>query len=379
MKQKAEVAIIGAGIIGASIAYHLAEKGESNVAVLEMGRAGGGSTSAALGGFRSQFSNELSIKMSLESISFLKSFLDLTGYDPLIHMDGYSFLAQSEASLDQLRKNVTVQKRLGVEVDLVTKENLQELCPFYNFERILGGTLCMEDGHASTLAVLQGFVSVAKDAGVEFRENSKVSGIESRGRGFRLSTSEFSIECAKLVMAAGAYSGLVGKLAGTDIPIMPVPRRVLVTNSFPDLPPDFPILIDVDSTLAIGREGKGIVIGDNRGSHTGFEIHFPPEYDEHLLEKAVEVVPSLGKASVAFGNQGLYEVAPDSNPIISPIPEKEGLYCCAGFSGHGFMHSPAAGRIMAEMLLDEKPHLDVSSLSIDRFANRHGEKERLII
>jgi sarcosine oxidase, subunit beta len=377
--KNARVAIIGAGIIGASIAYHLAQKGESDVIVLDMGQAGSGSTSAALGGFRHQFSSELSIKMSLESISFLEKFKELTGYDPLLRKDGYSFLAESESSLGQLRKNVELQKSLGVKVSLMSREDLQKLCPFYDFEKILGGTLCTDDGHASTFAVFQGFVSVAKDSGVEFREKSRVIGIEAKENGFAISTPDSSLDCEKLVIAAGAYSGQVGKLLGVNIPVFPVPRRVLVTNSFSELPPEFPILIDIDSTLAIGREGRGVIIGDNLESNSGFELQFPPDYDEHLLEKAVERIPLLGRASIAYANQGLYEVTPDSNPIISPIPDVEGLFCCAGFSGHGFMHSPAAGKIMAEMVLGEKFHLDVSSRSVQRFANLPDERERLII
>ena len=299
--------------------------------------------------------------MSLESISFLEKFKEVTGYDPLIRKDGYSFFAESESSLGQLRKNVELQKNLGVNVDLLSREELQKLCPFYDFEKIIGGTLCFEDGHASTFAVFQGFVSAAKASGVEFREKSPVTGIEVKEKGFRLDTPDSALDCERLVIAAGAYSGQVGKLIGVNLPVFPVPRRVLVTNSFSELPPEFPILIDIDSTLAIGREGRGIVIGDNLESKSGFEMQFPPDYDEHLLEKAVERVPVLGRASIAYANQGLYEVTPDSNPIISPIPDIEGLFCCAGFSGHGFMHSPAAGKIMAEMVLGEKPHLDMSS------------------
>jgi sarcosine oxidase, subunit beta len=379
LKKNARVAIIGAGIIGASIAYHLAQKGESNVIVLDMGQAGSGSTSAALGGFRHQFSSELSVKMSLESISFLEKFKELTGYDPLIRKDGYSFLAENENSLRQLRRNVELQKNLGVKVYLMSREDLQKLCPFYDFEKILGGTLCTEDGHASTFAVLQGFVSLAKDSGVEFREKTRVTGIEARKKGFTVATLDSRLDCDQLVIAAGAYSGQVGKLVGANIPVFPVPRRVLVTNSFTELPPEFPILINIDSTLAIGREGRGIVIGDNLESKPGFEMQFSQDYDEQLLEKAVERIPVLGRASIAYANQGLYEVTPDSNPIISPIPDLAGLFCCAGFSGHGFMHSPAAGKIMAEMVLGEKSHLDVSSRDVQRFANRHDERERLII
>lgn len=382
MKRRTSIAIIGSGIIGASIAYNLASKGETDVAVFDKGRAGAGSTSAALGGFRHQFSTELNIRMSEESIAFFREFQNLTGYDPLIKTDGYMFVAETGASLRQLEKNRSLQQKLGVKVDSLSAEQLRVLLPFYDFKGILGGSFCPEDGHASTLAILQGFLSNAKEAGIQFYENSEVTKIDStkEGKVRGISVDGREIDCEKLIIAAGAYSGLVGNLANVDIPVVPVPRRVLVTNSFSiEIPKEFPLIVDVDSTLALGREGMGIVMGDNVNSSQGFELNFPAEHDERLLEKAIERIPVLARASVAYANQGLYEVTPDSNPIISSVPEVEGLYCCAGFSGHGFMHSPSAGKLMAEIVLGQKPHFDVSSLDIRRFQDAELDRERLII
>jgi sarcosine oxidase, subunit beta len=381
LKARAKIGIIGAGIIGASIAYNLVQMGETDVVILDSGRAGGGSTSAALGGFRHQFSNELSIRMSKESIEFLSGFRELTGYDPLITKDGYCFVAETESSMGQLEKNRKLQTSLGIEVESLSADQLSKSYPYYNFQGIMGGNLCMKDGHASTLAVFQGFVSSAKNAGVEFYENSPVTGIEMRDRTARgIVTSNGEISCDKVVIAAGAYSGLVGRFAGTNIPISPVPRRTLITSSVPGgFPNEFPLIIDIDSTLAVGREGNGMVMGDNVGNPEGFELKFPEDYDERLLEKAVQRIPSLGDATIAYENQGLYEVAPDSNPIISSIPDFDNLYCCAGFSGHGFMHSPAAGKLMAEILLGKTPHLDIAPLDIRRFSKHPNEKEKMII
>jgi sarcosine oxidase, subunit beta len=380
MIRKASIAIIGAGIIGASIAYNLGLKGVRDVVVFDKGKAGGGSTSAALGGFRYQFSNELSVRLSMESIEIIDNFKDLTGYDPLVRHDGYIFIASKESSIRQLQKNTDLQKKLGVPVELVSNAELQKQFPFYDFTGILGGTFCGADGHASTLAVHQGFVSRAKEMGVEFYENYEVTDIKIESSVKGLITSDNLIQSDKVVIAAGPYSGLVGKLARLDIPIEPVPRRVLVTRSFTKgIPMDVPLLIDVDSTLALGREGRGILIGDNQNTHHGFKLEFPPDHDERLMSKAVERVPVLAEASISYGNQGLYEMTPDANPIVSAIPDVEGLYCCTGFAGHGFMHSPAIGRTMAELLLGEKPHIDISSLDIRRFKDHSLEKERLII
>ncbi|MDG6994967.1 MAG: FAD-binding oxidoreductase [Nitrososphaerota archaeon] len=381
MKQATQVAIIGAGIIGASIAYNLAIEGLNDVTVFDRSEAGSGSTSAALGGFRHQFSSELSVELSKRSIDIIHKFKELTGYDPLVHKDGYIFIASKEESLEQLRRNREMQRRLGVAVDLLSWKELSRSYPFYNFEGILGGTFCREDGHASTYAVHQGYVSKAKELRTEFYENTQVTGIEIAGRRVTgLNTTQGKISTEKVVIAAGAYSGLVGRLATVDIPIKPYPRKILVTHSFTDgIPPVIPLIIDVDSTLAVGREGKGMIMSDNQETVSSFDLVFPAGMDEKIMEKAIYRIPALANATISYANMGLYEMSPDANPIMCAIPEIQGLYCCAGFAGHGFMHSPAVGELMAELLLKKRTSLDISSFHIQRFKEMQKEKEGLII
>lgn len=376
VKDSASVVIIGAGIIGASVAYSLVKKGVNDIVVLDKGKAGSGSTAASLGGFRYQFSNELSVRLSLESINVIENFKQETGYDPLVKHDGYVFIASSEKSFAQLKKNRELQVSLGVPVDLLSKEELQSRLPYYSFDGILGGTICMNDGHASTFAVHQGLVSKAKDLGVSFYENAEVTKIVTNGSAIEgVSTSGGDISSKKVVIASGAYSGLVGDLASAKIPIRPYPRKILVTHSFSDgIPWDAPIIIDVDSTLVIGREGRGIIMADNSPTESKFELAFPTDYDERVISMAVRRVPSLSKATISYADMGLYEMTPDSNPIASRISELEGLFCCAGFAGHGFMHAPAIGDLMAELISGEKPHLDISSFEILRFkGGTHAE------
>jgi sarcosine oxidase subunit beta len=376
---RASVVIVGAGIIGVSIAYNLAKDGVKDVVIFEKSKAGSGSTSAALGGFRHQFSNELSIRLSKESIEEIENFKDRIGYDPLVTHDGYLFIASKEESMRQLEKNRALQSSLGVEVELLDQSELRSRFPFYSFEEILGGTLCMEDGHASTFAIHQGYLSVSKELGVQIYENTPVTKIESEGsRITGVVTPSGRVATEKVVIASGAYSGLVGNLASVSIPITPYPRRILVTKSFSGIPAEIPLIIDADSTLVLGREGSGMIMSINQPTKPSFELNFPPNYDEKIISMAVARIPALAKASIGYAVQGLYEMTPDANPIVSPIPEVEGLFCCAGFAGHGFMHAPAIGRIMSEMITGKRPHLDVSSFSIDRF-KQSTTKEGLII
>ena len=239
----------------------------------------------------------------------------------------------------------------------------------------------MEDGHASTLAVLQGFLSKSRMLGVELYENTEVTGIKSSGPSITLSTSGGEIAADKVVIAAGVYSGIVGNLAGVDIPIKPFPRKILITHSFHNgIPDEIPLIIDVDSTLGVGREGGGILMADNGPNVSSFDLVFPPDYDERVVAMALRRIPALKDASVSYANAGLYEMTPDANPIVSDVEGFPGLYCAAGFGGHGFMHAPVIGELMSELLFDQRTHLDISQFHLSRFkTNQASAKEQLII
>ncbi len=382
MKSRTSIVIIGGGIIGASIAYNLAKRGFKGVTLLEKAKFGSGSTSAALGGFRHQFSNELSVQLSKESIKILEGFKDLTGYDPLVKKDGYLFIASEEESFTQLKRNRDLVLKHGIPVEILDQRELQKSFPFYRFDGILGGTLCKEDGHASTLAVLQGYISKSKELGVELHENTPVAGIKKINQdSMAVATPRGHIRAQKVVIAAGAYSGLVGDVAKVEIPIKPYPRKILVTHSFhKGIPDEIPLIIDVDSTLGVGREGHGILMADNGPNVSSFDLVFPPDYDERVVSMALRRIPALSEASISYADAGLYEMTPDANPIVSEIEEFPGLYCCAGFGGHGFMHAPIIGELMSELLLGQKPHMDISNFDLRRFKSKEARgKEQLII
>jgi sarcosine oxidase subunit beta len=380
LKESASVAIIGGGIVGASLGYNLATGGERDVVILDKSKAGAGSTSASLGGFRYQFSSELSIRLSQRSVAVIEKFEELTGYDPLVRHDGYLFIASTETSFGQLKKNRDMQRALGIPVEILSREELQNRYGFYKFDEFLGGTFCQEDGHASTMAVFQGFVSRAKQLGVELYENTEVRAVERSHDRFLLKTSTGPILADSVVIAAGAYSGLVGKLFEVDIPIKPYPRKILITNSFSDgIPVQIPLIIDIDSTFSFGREGKGLIFANNQETASSFELVFPQDYDDKVIKTAFQRVPATEHCSLSSPDAGLYELTPDSNPIVSEIPDVKGLYCCSGFAGHGFMHAPAIGELMAELITKGKTSLDISSYNIDRFAKGLSDKEGLII
>lgn len=367
-------------MVGASIAYNLAAKGVDGILVVERAKAGGGSTSSSLGGFRAQFSTELSVSLSMRSIGIIERFEELTGYDPLISRDGYVFVASTERSYERLEKDQRFQRSMGVHVDLVGGRELQELYPFYRFDHMIGGTICLTDGHASTMAVLQGYLTASKRMGVQISEGTEVTSVKKGRDGYVVSTSRGTVATHAVVVAAGAYSGVVGKRASVQIPIEPYPRKVLVTNSFSDgIPEKIPLIIDVDTTFAFGREGRGLIFATNPTTDPSFDLVFPPTYDSEVMLLAVDRVPAAGLSSLSRAVEGLYEISPDANPIVGEIPGNPGLYCCAGFAGHGFMHAPAIGEVFAELFTKGKTSLDITSFGIERFGEGKADRERRIV
>lgn len=379
MPKKASALVIGAGIIGASVAYNLSKTLPPPIIIVDMMRAGSGSTAAALGGFRHQFSSRLNVQLSIESIKILEKFKDTMGVDPLIRYDGYLFIAQTEQSLTMLRYNAEMQRSLGVPVENYSGEELQRLFPFYDFSDVLGGNLCYRDGHALTSAVHQGYLSKALSLGAQLLENTRVTGMIIDGQTIKgVVTSLGTIYADRVVISTGAYTAQLGKLAGIDIPVIPQPRKIIFTRGAPsNLPGSFPLIVNVDSTFALGREQNSIFFSDNRWIIQGFDVDFPSEYDEQVYTEAVRRLPSLADLPIGYTVRGLYETTPDANPIVSEC-EISGLYCCAGFNGHGFMHAPAVGVLMCELIRGEKPHLDISEFSLKRFGGR-SEREFLVI
>jgi len=379
LTKKASAIVIGAGIIGASVAYNLSRSLPPPVVIVDMMRAGSGSTAAALGGFRHQFSSRLNVQLSIESIKILERFKDTMGVDPLIRYDGYLFIAHTQPSLTMLRLNAEMQRSLGVPVETYSGEEILRLLPFYDFSDALGGNLCYRDGHALTSAVHQGYLSKAFSLGAQLLENTRVTGVildEQTIRG--VETSLGTIYSDSVVIAAGAYSAGVGRLAGVDIPVTPQPRKILFTRGVPrGLPESFPLIVEVDSTFALGREHNSVFFSNNRWIIQGFDADFPPEYDEQVFTEAIKRLPPLADSPIGYSVRGLYETTPDANPIVSECGIG-GLYCCAGFNGHGFMHAPAVGVLMGELVRGEKPHLDISEFSLKRFDGKN-EHERLVI
>jgi sarcosine oxidase, subunit beta len=375
----ADVVIIGGGIMGMSTAYHLARRGCRNVVVLERSEMFGlGSTGLNAGGVRYQFSTAVNIELSKLSIGMMERFADEMGQEVALRRCGYLFVLDSAADLERFRRNVELQNQHDVPSQMLGVDAIAALVPEVDLTGIIGGTWCPRDGLVDPHGLLQGYISQARKLGATLETHSPVTSIDRVGAGIhRVATPTGVVETPAIVIAAGPWSAQVGALAGIELPIEPIRRQIAVTNPMPNLRADFPFVIDFSCALYFHREGAGILTGmSNRDEPPGFDTSVDESWRLTHLENAVARLPMLADADLLAEWAGLYEVTPDDQPILGRLPHADGVFVVAGFSGHGLMHGPGAGLLMAEEILDGRAHtVDIDSLRWDRFANGTGAGE----
>ena len=390
MTETADVVIIGSGIVGSSVAYHLTQQGCSSVLVIEReAHQGKGSTGKSMGGVRAQFATPVNIQMSLYSIDFFSRFDDVIGYPADYRAHGYLFCATSEKHLEYLRTNRLRQVELGLNnVQEVSAAEIAAFVPQLRVEDILGGTFCPTDGFVDPHSVMMGFMLKAREHGTKLWLDTTVTGIEVEGEsgGNRIvgvNTSRGFVSTRVVVNAAGPWAAGIAQMAGVELPVEPLRRQLVPTEPFDALPHRFPMVIDMSTGFHFRREGKGILLAWNDPEETpGFKTDFDPTFVEKILTRAADRVPCLADAAVNPRRAwaGLYEMTPDHHAIIGEAPGVKGLYFTNGFSGHGVMHSPASGRITADLILTGHSDLiDVKQLSMERFSTGRLLEETAVL
>jgi sarcosine oxidase subunit beta len=381
MVKTAEVIIIGAGVVGCSIAYHLAKLGCHDVIVLEKDTIGSGSTSKCPGGIRQQFSTETNIRLSMESVDFFQHFEDETGHSADFRQHGYLILGTTEEESELFHHKVALQRQLGLEVHLLSPEETREIVPVLNVQNIISATYCPTDGYADPYSVVQGFTSAARRLGVRIYEGIEVIDMKQKeGQILSVSADEAEFMAPVIVIASGAYAAQIGKMVGLALPIHPSRRHMFISAPFNKISRDTPMVVDFHSGFWFRREGQGIIFGmrnpdEPEGFNTSVDLGFLPA----IGEVGSHYLPFLKDIGIARGQAGLHADTPDASAIMGKAPEVDGLFLACGFSGHGFMHSPAVGRIMAELILEGKAEPDISCLASDRFTEPVYQEERYFI
>jgi len=378
----ADIVIIGGGVMGASAAYHLARCGMKNILLLEKDDFfGTGATGRCAGGVRYQFSTDINVRLSIESLPMIERFKDEIGQDVNFRKCGYLLIATNEQIAAAFKHNVEMQNSLGVQTELLSGEEIRARLPMMKFEDAILGTWNPRDGVVDPNSVVAGYVSAAQKLGVNALSGVEVTGIRVSGDQIEtVETSQGLIQTRMILNAAGPWASLIGQMAGIQIPIVSIRRQWFTTNPLKEVPEDFPFVIDFAQSLYFHREGEGLLIGmSNQNENPGFDQNVDEEFEFVNLEAAIARMPLLERASRASHWAGLYEVTPDAHPIFGGSGLK-GFTICAGFSGHGFMHGPISGKLMAEYIVDGRfSTLDVSMLDLARFEEGRLIKEYNVV
>jgi len=368
VEKTAEIIIIGGGIIGASIAYHLAQKGMKGILLLEKGTLGEGSTGKCVGGIRAQFSTAINIRFSLESLKTWDNFEDLTGVDMGFRKVGYLFLATTEEEWKIFQKNVLLQQSFNVPVELLSPSEIHHRWPYLKVDDLQGGSYSPQDGFAGPYEAMSGFIRGARKSGVKIYEGTAVQEILQKGGNVTgVATPEGRVEAPIVINAAGPHAAEVGKMAGVEVPVKPYRRQIFFTAPFPWIADPVPLVIDFHRGWYFRREGAGLLISGPKDDFSSFNINVDFDAMVEVAEVSIYRVPIMEKAQINRGWAGSYEISPDNHAILGEAPGIKGFYQANGFSGHGFQHSPAVGQVMAELILDETPSIEISSLALDRF------------
>jgi sarcosine oxidase subunit beta len=368
-KSRADVVIIGGGIIGTSVAYHLAKSGVRDVVLLEADMVGSGASGKSAAMILLQMPRETTIRLSQESfkeyLNFADEFDTDIGYKPI----GYLNLATQDVAAD-LRAQVELQRRLGVPTEILTPADIAQQIPALNVEDLALGSICGQDGVIDPHSVMQAYVHHARRLGVQINEHVEATGILlEKQRVVGVQTTAGNIATPLVVNAAGARAAQVAAWVGLHLPIQNFKRTIFITDRFDEIPDTVPFVMDMAVEWYFRKEGKGILLGMGREASTTFEPQLEWEFLDTLIQHALHRAPLLANARVMRGWAGLRSLTPDDDPILGYAPGVEGFINCCGWGGHGVMHAPIAGKLIAELIANgAATTLSLEPFQLSRFA-----------
>jgi glycine/D-amino acid oxidase-like deaminating enzyme len=382
----ADVVIVGGGIVGSSISYHLTAAGCKHVLVIERESSQGkGATGKSMGGVRAQFSTPVNIQMSLYSIPFYARFDEELGYPCGYRAQGYLFCATNEKHMAYLRANYETQLRLGLkDARLIRDDEIRRMFPQLRGDDIVGGAFCSSDGFVDPYSAMTGFMNWASEHGAELWKNAKVVGIGRDARGVNgVETSRGAVATRTVVNCAGPWAASIAQMVGLDLPVQPLRRMLVPTEPFAEFPHTAPMIIDMSNGFHFRPEARGFLLAWNDPEETtGFKTDFDHLFVEKILTRAANRVPIFENLAVNPKRAwaGLYEMTPDHHPILGPAPEAPGFFLANGFSGHGVMHAPATGKILSDLILRGTTDLiDASLLTFSRFSENRMIEETAVL
>jgi sarcosine oxidase subunit beta len=381
LPRRAGVVVVGGGVIGTSIAFHLAEAGVPDVLLVERDELASGSTSKAAGGVRAQFSDPLNIQLGARSLEAFAAFGTRPGHEIDFRRVGYLFLLSRPEDVATFERSIELQHRLGVPSRLIDPGEARRLSPMVSTDGLLAAAFSPEDGLATPEAVVQGYAAGARRHGARIETGCELLEVRLQGGAIgAVVTSRGVVETPAVICAAGAWSRRVGAMVGVDLPVTPSRRQVVLTEPVPDLPERMPMTIDLATSFYFHREGPGLLMGMSlEDEPPGFNLERDDAWIPRLAEAIARRAPSLAEVGVVGGWAGLYEVTPDDNALIGEAPRPARFLYATGFSGHGFLQGPAVGEVVRDLFLGRPPPVDVAPLAVDRFHKGRDRYERNIV
>jgi sarcosine oxidase subunit beta len=378
---RADAIIIGAGCIGASIAYHLALRGLKPVVLEKENAPGLGSTGRCAGGVRQQFSTPVNVRVSKLSIDAFARMNDELAYEGELYWPvGYLFCLTEASRWLAFQANATMQRELGVPVEMLTPADVARRWPLLETGDLHGATFCATDGLADPHGVTAAYFAAAKRLGARFEFERTVSAVHvESGRVTGVTTQAGRLDAPVVIDAAGPHAAAVAALAGVKLPVVPVRRQIFTTQPVDWLPAEFPMVVDMGTGVYLHKESGGLLLGlADHAEPPSFDTHIDFDFRDRVFLAAMERLPRLEDAAYRAGWGGSYEDTPDHNAILGPSGV-EGFLLANGFSGHGFMHAPGVGMLLADWVLDGRPRFDVSELGLERFSGAALEVEANVI
>lgn len=380
--RRAQVAIIGGGVIGTSIAYHLAKMGVRDLILIEKEVIlGMGSTGKSVGGIRQQFSQEVNIRLTQESLKAIKAFHDEMEVELDFSQNGYLFLATNEAEIEAFKNNSDFQKKFGVEVYRLSPKEIHGIVPGINCRDVLGATFSPQDGYVDPYGLVYGYSKQALRRGARIFYQTEAIGLESSLSKIKgILTNKGFIEAPIVVNAAGPYAGQIGEMLNLKLPVKPLKRQVFVTGQVNSILKKAPMVISYTPPFYFRPESGGLLLSlAEKDEVSNFDTTVSWDHLEELAKRTLERLPFLEEIEIIRGWAGLRTLSPDQNAIVGEISTGSGFFCAIAFSGHGVMHAPAIGKLVAEMIIEGKTlTMDISDLSPERFNLENSKNLRKV-
>lgn len=372
--KQADVVILGGGVIGVSIAWSLARQGVQNIVVLERSEFGSGSSAKPLGGVRANFSDPANITLGQRSLETFRNFKQDFGVDIGLRKVGYLFLARTAEEAAGLSFATQVQNDMGVNSRDISPAECLQLNPYLDEPALVAGAFSPEDGYARPGKVVEGFVEAAQQLGVTFLNNTEALWVDTGSNGVQaVHTNRGKIITEAAICATGAWSKQVGEMFGVDLPVEPVRRLIAFTPQRAKPHPTVPFTLDLGTTFYFHNSNNGLLLGISHEQEPGFCREFSYDWTKELHEAVETIAPTLRKKDIVGGWAGLYENTPDHNAIIGRSDDIPNLFYATGFSGHGFLQSPAVGELVADMYLGQESFMDPTPFSVGRFTQQTNQ------